>query len=82
MASEKLFWEGEPASDPSFCHIIKTVDRFDLHISVPTNGYELDKVLNCIPPKTLIEFSIKSIDNTKFKFYTGGRNLNKVLKNF
>ncbi|MEL9939615.1 MAG: radical SAM protein [Ignisphaera sp.] len=73
---------GEPTSDPSFCQIIEILGELGLSISILTNGYELDRVLGCIPPKTLIELSIKSIDSTKYSLYTGGGDLNKVLKNF
>lgn len=77
-----VFGGGEPTADPSFCHIINIVNGLGLDISILTNGYELDKVLNCIPPKTLVELSIKSIDKTKYKFYTGGGDLDRVLRNF
>ncbi|MDK6028357.1 radical SAM protein [Ignisphaera sp. 4213-co] len=73
---------GEPTHDPSFCEVMEVLKSLDLDISILTNGYIIDKVLRCIPTNTVIELSIKSIYPDKYRFYTGGGDLYRVLKNF
>lgn len=71
---------GEPTVDPVFCHIMGLLVGLGIDITLLTNGYEVDKVIHCIPKDVVLELSLKSIHPDKFYIYTGG-DLEKVLRN-
>jgi molybdenum cofactor biosynthesis enzyme MoaA len=74
---------GEPTVDPAFRNIVRVLSDVGLEVALLTNGFLLDKVLNCMSRDSIIELSVKSIHREKFSIYTGRSksDLDVVLKN-
>jgi len=73
----------EPTADPQLCNVMKVLADLNVEVALLTNGYLLDRALDCLPRGSTVEVGVKSLDPARFSSYTGRRpeDLGRVLEN-